>query len=180
MKQKPRKRSVTTRALEIRFSIDFGLSKYNIVVPKGTRVVDLAGPSGPRWVVDDVPAIKFQSESDQWMNAPNSMFRHDAEHYGVVVPTDAVHQEPEPVVEPLVLPSVSYGVRWDQKTDKHYLLKDRQQVCELTPAVIQGLGHIDIIREKLEDVLMQLRGTKPKDTPDITVCQVLNMLGWKD
>lgn len=71
---------VTTRELEIKWTVSGSQMEYFHVVPEGTRCAGLLGGDGSlRWVVDDL----------SWM--PKSDFAHfDADHHGIDVPEDAI------------------------------------------------------------------------------------------
>lgn len=52
-----------------------------LTLPAGLRVMFLPDPEGGRWVLDEFPVSLFPI---------NSIERHDAEHHGITVPTEAV------------------------------------------------------------------------------------------
>lgn len=60
-----------------------GTPGYTTALPGGIKCRFLDAPNGGRWVVDEFPKDLFK---------PGSMERHDAEHYGVTVPTEAIKE----------------------------------------------------------------------------------------
>lgn len=73
-------RGITNRELTITFGPSGSALRHDVVVPVATRVRQLQGGQSPCWVVEDL----------NFLTDRRSVAHHDAEHYGIPVPDEAV------------------------------------------------------------------------------------------